>query len=189
MEKTLPIFHLRLAKDKMSIHLDCRVHEDNLDLLVEEVQKELIGLGVQEPPDLNELKETLKRTAAEGDDPNLKDFVLIQGYPPTPPVDSKIEWAGDFFNTGFVVNPVTGAIDYRRRAAQLSVAEGQMLAQVIPPKEGTPGRNALGKETRAPIPVAVTRQLSDKDPLLWCPLTPPKPIDVQVISADSALAQ
>ncbi len=150
MDKGLPVFHLRVTKDRMAVLIDCHVPSEDLTPLAEAISNELLAVGVPQPPDLKEIKSKLRRASYKS--PHLQDLVLLEGRAPMPPVDSRIEWAGDFFSTGFVVDEVTGAIDYRRRRAQVSVAENQLLARVIPPKDGQDGYNVLGKELLAVKP-------------------------------------
>lgn len=79
----------------------------------------------------------------------MKDVLIVAGKRPVPPRDGKIEWAGDFFVTGFDVDPLTGRVDYRRRQARTGVTADQLLGRLTLPRDGEPGMDVLGN--RLPV--------------------------------------
>ncbi len=101
--------YLRKAEDDKTVLLDCDVSTDGLEELVADIGKELEALGIEDPPDQNQLKEQFISAAKK--DPHLVDLVLIQGEPLVPPRDGKVEWEGDLFKTTIVKDPSTGKID------------------------------------------------------------------------------
>ena len=139
-------FYLRVTDDKMSVLLDCQVPQDDLDTLLTRLEVELISLDITDSPQRAELEQTLRAAIENGS--RLKNELLMAGKDPKPPVVGKIEWAHDFFESGFAVDEETGAIDYRQRREKLSVEEGQLLARVTHPIEGQPGTDVYGK----PVP-------------------------------------
>ena len=144
------VFKVRISKDKMAVFLDAVLPKGDPTPMAEAIHEELLVLGIPEPPSVDLIKAMLYRAAERS--AQAKRLVIMKGTPSEPPVDGRIEWAGDFFNTGFVVDPITGTINYRQRAAQVSVAEGQLLAKVIPPKDGRDGVNVLGRVIPAAKP-------------------------------------
>ncbi len=56
-------FNLRLAEDGKTVLLDCVVSTGGLEELVADIGKELEALGIEDPPDQNQLKEQLSSAA------------------------------------------------------------------------------------------------------------------------------
>ena len=139
-------FHLRITDDGTALLLDCDVTSTNIDMLVERIESKCSELGIAEPPSREQLEERL-RLAAQSDAP-LKDEMLVEGQPPTPPKDGVLTWAGDFFSSDFMIDQETGAVDYRQRAGHRAVEDGQLLAHLTYPEKGRPGLDVFGK----PIP-------------------------------------
>ncbi len=156
MEEAQKEFHLRVTEDGMAVLLDGDIITDELDALVVAIGNELKALEIKKPPGQKQLKELLHRAAKEN--PHIVGLVLIKGKPPVPPQDGRIEWLGDFFNTGFVEDKKTGKVDYRQRAAHESVTKGTSLARQIPAREGKDGQNVYGK----PIPAEKPKEYFPK---------------------------
>ena len=151
MEEAQKEFNLRVTEDGMAVLLDCDITTDGLDSLLVAIGNELKSLDIKKPPDQKKLKEQLNRAAEEN--PHLVDFILIKGKPPVPPQHGQVFWAGDFFNTGFVIDNKTGRADYRQKAAHESVTKGTLLARQIPVQNGKDGENVFGKPTPAEKPI------------------------------------
>jgi hypothetical protein len=151
MEQAKKEFNLRVTEDGMAVLLDGDIITDELDPLVVALGNELKTLGIKDPPGQKQLKEQLHRAAKEN--PHLVDFVLIKGKPSVPPQHGRVDWADDFFSTGFVVDKKTGRADYRQKAAHESVTKGTLLARQIPVKEGKDGQNVYGKPIPAEKPM------------------------------------
>ena len=77
----------------------------------------------------------------------IEGAILYEGTPPVPPVHGHIEWQDDFFTTGFVADK-SGAIDFRKRTAKVTVEEGQHLATVSRPVSGKEGRDVFGNRVK-----------------------------------------
>lgn len=150
MDQPFQDFSLRVVNDGMAVVLDCAASHDEIDSLVDVVMDHLNKMKVKDPPDRERLREMLLDAIQEN--PSIKDLVVAKGKPAVAPEDGWIEWAGDFFNTGFVVDETTGAMDFRRPAAQLTVEEDQLLARLIPPKLGHDGINIFGETVSTDAP-------------------------------------
>jgi len=139
---------VRVSADNLSVLADCVVTEANVSQLVEALLSELGVLKIASPPDRDGLVKWVVGLVSE-QGPVLKNAVVVKGVAPVPPVDGQIEWAGNFFDSGFVIDESTGAIDYRRRAAQRSVQPGQLLAKIRLPVPGVDGQDVFGRRIRA----------------------------------------
>lgn len=137
-----PVPLLKVTEDGLAVLLNCDVTTDELDEIVTAIGNELKELGIKDPPDQKQLKKQLQ-LVAKGN-PHLVDFILIKGEPPVPPQPGRVEWDGDFFNTGFVADKKTGKVDYREKKAHESVFKDALLGHQIPAKEGKDGRDVFG---------------------------------------------
>ena len=155
-----PDLTLRVTGDRLALAVSCDLSgEQDILLLVRRIQRELVSQRI--PCDLSEdrLAAWLREAAGEGT--RIKDAELLRGQAAKPPLDGRIEWGGDFFAAGFVVDPETGAIDYRQHSAQRTVEEGQLLARMFPPQEGKDGRDVFGKRIRVRRPRTVRIRAGD----------------------------
>lgn len=154
MEKTgEAVAKVSVSDDKLSVLVTCTVTEENLESLVDFLGSQLESLKVASPLGRTALLAWVGKQV-DKDGPVLKNAVLLEGVAPVRPVDGGIEWAGSFFDEGFVVDETTGAIDYRRRAAQRAVQKGQLLARIKVPAPGADGQDVFGRRIRAPQPKA-----------------------------------
>jgi uncharacterized protein len=142
MEETQKEYNLQVSEDGTAVFLDCDLSTVEFDTLVGSISKELEELGVKDTPEQKQLKDQLRQIGPVI--PNLVDFVLIKVELPVPPTHGRVEWDGDFFNTGFVANKETGKVDYRENASNESVKKGALLGHQIPVKEGRDGLNVIG---------------------------------------------
>ncbi len=136
------------AKDAMAVVLTDPGGFLDPDALADEALDRLKAMNVALLPDRNALLEWLRDAlAASG---KLKGAIVAKGEPPTPGEDGRIEWARNFFDTDFAVDPATGAVNYRERQGDPAVEAGEFLARVIPPVEGKAGRDVFGKPITPP---------------------------------------
>jgi len=133
-----------VSDDKMGVYLTGTVPEDDPASLVAEIREQFNELGIP-TAFTDERLVSLLRDAAQRKNP-VKDLPLLKGIPPEAGKDGYIEWAADFFNPGFAVDPDTGNIDYRKRAAQVEVEADQLLATIVPPEPGKAGVNVMGEK-------------------------------------------
>ncbi len=138
--------------DGMQMLLDGVVPPNGLELFNKEMLRRLGQLKISDPALLEEATRSLAAAAAENHE--LSSVVLFSGQASTPSKDGEVDWADDFFNTGFAVDPETGNIDYRKRAAKRSVEDGQLLGKVLPPVPGKPGKDVLGHVVPARKPAS-----------------------------------
>lgn len=140
---------LEISSDKLEVLVKCDFSAELLGTEVEtalkdEIRASLNELGVSSAASDIDLTGWLHgvvkgERATEG-------WVLFRGTPATPPVDGRIEWAGNFFEKGFKVDEATGKTDYRSPLAETAVSEGKLLAELVPPQKGEPGIDVFGKK-------------------------------------------
>ncbi len=140
------LFEVRISEDQLQVVLNCVWDGEQTEALLRRVQSEIDHLGLSRMADRADIERRVLEATERSHD--LSEVVLMEGMPPIQPVDGTVEWASDFFSTGFAVDPESGAIDYRRRQAQPEVSAGQLLARTIPPHEGRPGCDVFGKPIR-----------------------------------------
>ncbi len=140
-----------LSDDRMTLNLRGPVSTDPLAPLLARVDTELAAMNASQHR-RQTVRERLTELSARL--PVLEDMVLLKGTAPEPPIDGRIEWLGNFFARGFVEDKEKGTVDYRRKAAESSVNEGQRLARLIPPKPGVDGLDAIGRVIAAAKPQA-----------------------------------
>ena len=145
-----PELDIQVADDRLAVVVDFATPSDeSVDLFVKRIQRELVTLGVSSIPGAADIETWVRTVVSESPETGyVKDAVLLRGQPPTEPINGQIIWTASFFDPGFVVDETTGAINYRQHAAQRSVAEGQKLAEVIPPVEGKDGVDVFGRRIR-----------------------------------------
>ncbi len=148
---TEPPFTLRLAENRMALYFTGVVLPESKDQLMSQVSGELIRLGLGGGSQLVQASRRLDEALANGQS-DLHDYILLQGAPPLPPKEASLEWAANFFESGYVVDPSTGLADYRRRLGRLSVAEGEHLATLIPAEAGVDGQDLMGHSVPAARP-------------------------------------
>jgi len=139
-------FRLRVSNDKMAVLLDCNTGGKDICALAEMIVAKLLSYGVQRPPAADWVASWLLELTRES--PLLEGAVVMEGMPPIPPVDGRIEWTGDYFNQGFVWDELTDRVDFRSHAGQRNVKEGQLLATLIKPRVGESGHDVFGKPVR-----------------------------------------
>jgi uncharacterized protein (DUF342 family) len=140
---------IRMSDDQMTVFVSCTAPEDGWNVMLAHIDAAVSKMGVSPGPKRDELEELLQSAAGESDSGDLVDVPVLRGIIPTDPVHGKIVWAADFFNPTFGIDEETGNIDYRQRAAQGSVEEGQLLATIVPPVPGKSGLNLLGEVVAA----------------------------------------
>jgi uncharacterized protein len=136
-------YNLRVTEDRLAVLLDCTIKEDGLESMALRVHLDLEPLELSPSPSLDGVSALL--AAASGSGPCITSLVLAKGKASIPPVDGRIEWLGEFFTPGFVVDEGTGAVDYREHVAERSVATGQPLARLVPHVPGENGVDVFGK--------------------------------------------
>jgi len=97
--------------------------------------------------------------------------LVAEGQPAIHGTDAQIELLVDLPEAGRPQEKESGRVDYRNLGLVINVSAGQSLARKIPPTQGTPGFNVLGRPLPAhngrdvPLPTGHGTQLSEADPL------------------------
>jgi len=145
-----PVFGVRLSGDKLTLHVSAADPHADLDGTAARIARELppLELAVEVGEDL--LRDLLAKACQPGQ--HLVDHPLLSGDPPVPPRDGEIQWQGDFFATGFVCDEENDRVDYWERAERRAVTLGQLIAVLLLPLEGKPGRTLQGNEIPVPKP-------------------------------------
>lgn len=147
-------FRITLSADRLAVLFEGVVAEDRREELVDAVTGELGTLGVDAIPEKDELWQIL--AAAPRDEAGrVSEAVLLRGTPAVPSKNGRIEWARDFFSSGFTIDEKTGIMNYRERTGEPSVEVDELLARIHPPEEGQDGRDVLGNRIPAAKPKPV----------------------------------
>jgi len=138
-----PAVSVTVSDDRMTVRAHGESSEGPVDAVIAVICEQTRELGTTLSVDDVALHRKVSDALSAEDD--AWDVVVLQGTPPKPPVDERLDWKRDFFATGFKVDPVTGRIDYRERAACQSVETGEVLVEIIPGEPGEPGLDVFGK--------------------------------------------
>ncbi len=141
---------LRVSKDMMRVLVDCSLDGKDFEEIAGVIVSKLRSFGIAKPPTHNVVVQWLCDQARMGG--VLEGAVLVEGVPLVPPVDGVIDWAGDFFNQGFVLDESSDRVDFRNHAGQRNVKREQLLATIVAPQKGKNGRDVRGQIIRARKP-------------------------------------
>lgn len=146
-------YRLTVREDKMAVLLDHPDPAADLHATVDQILHTIVQLELEDAPDGPVLHELLDAVATEGEP--LTGFTIMNGTPPRPPIDGKLEWARDFFTEGWAIDEDTGTIDFWERLERCAVHQGEPLLKLIHPAEGEPGKNVFGAEIAPAKPAKV----------------------------------
>jgi len=132
---------LHVTRDRMAVLLNSPNIPSDFDEFIDWVREELAAREVM-PHLLEKIPDRIREAVAEDD--AFHGVAIVEGTPPGPPIDGYIEWAKDFFKAGFVVDEQTGALNYRKPAAERNVVCDQLLATVHPAQPGEDGIDVFG---------------------------------------------
>ncbi len=132
-----PEIQVLVDRDRMSASLQIIKPKGSRPLAFEEVLEKIHSAGVVQGIDMESVKRAYDRpgtpvTAARGDSP-------VNGS------DAVIKYAYDMNNKGRPVELEDGRVDFKDLNLFTVVAEGDLLAEKIPPTQGTPGVDVLGQ--------------------------------------------
>lgn len=144
-------FQIIVSEDRMQVHAQGAPWDQDPASLADQLHRALTEFRIRPVPDPEQLEALLRDATRDGE--VCDRLLLVEGKPPVPPVDASLVWDGDFFSPGFAVDPETGRIDYRRRAAQPMVEAGRLLATLTPARAGVDGADVFGRRIRAERPV------------------------------------
>ena len=138
-----PTFDVRISRDQVTVVLDCPDPLADAAATAALIVGRFEELKLPEYPDQDLVLEILQAVATPG--AHLRDQPLIMGEHPVPPIDGRLEWARDFFATGWAEDAETGAVNHWEKLERRSVAADELIARIQPPVPGTPGLNVYGK--------------------------------------------
>ncbi len=141
---------LNVSADRMEVMLSCKNESLSMESLIKEIQIGLKQMKIIAKPDVTKIKEAIAKSKESGED--VTDLVIATGIRPVEPRDATMEWMGDYFNTGFHVDPVTKKIDFHQRAGDPNVEKGQLLVKIEPAVPGQDGRDVYGRAMIMPKP-------------------------------------
>lgn len=132
-----------VSKDQLRVlgtlyHRDCL----GMPITLERVQQLLTKMGVVAPLNEMNVRNALLRAAETGG--AVADVELARGVAPRDGTDGCLEL---LFDTAEMVGTVdaSGAIDYKARGSVPVVCEGDPVAMLYPPTEGTEGKDVFGE--------------------------------------------
>nr|MBN2278477.1 DUF342 domain-containing protein [candidate division Zixibacteria bacterium] len=140
----LPAMEIKIADDKMTVFMSCpSAYVDNSSIY-DEIVAAFKQAGIPRIPNLEQIQQSLKQIPETSE--YIQDWPLLKGIPPVESVDGRLEWQGDYFHTGYQIDPVTNRIDFRQRAGNPNVEKGQLLVRVVRACPGKDGYDALGNK-------------------------------------------
>lgn len=154
---------LRVTSDRMRVLFEGTIPSGQYLAIADVIYKRLVELKILDPPPLEKIAESLE--SAYDEDPDGDEVMLVDGEEPVQPVDGRIVWAADFFNDGYSLDEEKDIIDYHEPAAQLSILQDDLLAQLIPFEKGKDGFDVFGK--RIPVRSAVQPRIRAGDNVLF----------------------
>lgn len=152
-ESTASRFSLRVTEDKMAVLLSCLANDAKDEAFFDEILARLKEMKVAIKPDGEEVGRAINKAKETGED--IVDLPIIKGTPPLLPEDGRLEWTGEYFKQGYYIDPETKRIDFRQKAGDPSVENGQLLVKVYKARKGKDGRNVFGKKIIVPRPKEV----------------------------------
>jgi uncharacterized protein (DUF342 family) len=128
---------VRVDRDRMAAALEIVKPKGSRPLTLEEVQEKIHASGVVQGIDMEAVKRAFDRpgtpvTCARGD-------VAVNG------TDAVIKYAHDVNIKGRPVELADGRVDFKDLNLFTVVSENELLAEKIPPTQGTPGVDVLGQ--------------------------------------------
>jgi hypothetical protein len=145
-EETVPV-EVSVTQDGLQVQVDAFAPDQHPQTVAELIHSQIEPLGLSVSFTLDELTNWVDE--ARNKQGIIKSQVLVHGVAPLPSADGTIDWADDFFNQGFYVDPETERVDYRQRRGRTSVESGELLATLVRGTKGKDGTDVFGK----PIPV------------------------------------
>jgi hypothetical protein len=141
---------LLVSEDKLQLTVSINSPLADLQAVANEILAEAKRLKITAPLSREYLIKWIEKSKDENG--LISDCPLVEGTAPEPPVDAIVEWADDFFSSGFKVDPKTGAVDYRQKTGRSSVEKGELLATIIDGKPGKNGKSLFGEAIQVAKP-------------------------------------
>jgi uncharacterized protein (DUF342 family) len=140
-------FSLRATDDKLAVRLTCQSDAVLSSSFAEELKTRLRQMGLTAFYEEEILSGLRAHVEAGGE---VVDYPIIQGVPPTPPKDGRLEWTDDYFAPGYYIDPITKRIDFHQKVEKRSVQKDQLLVRIIPHEEGRDGQDIYGLPIKVP---------------------------------------
>jgi uncharacterized protein (DUF342 family) len=80
---------------------------------------------------------------------NARGIVVARGSPPIPGQDGKVDLAVELHQSKIGMPAGHGNIDFHERGSYTPIDKGQLIARIVPPTAGTPGKTVDGKNLLA----------------------------------------
>ena len=135
---------LHVSPDKLQVTVSAKVRRTKIDqdpaAIEQEIQRLIDEHNVTTPPDDGVLKTVVERLRRGMDTSNL---VIARGTPPVNGQDGMVQVS---FPSGPSIGEHRrdGSIDFRERDFLKSTQSGELLARIVPPTPGTPGKDVFG---------------------------------------------
>jgi len=133
----------KISENNMEVFLSCTGDFSKGDDLTDKILQHLKNKGITGKPNLTLIGKAIEEANESGN--AIEDLLIVEGRPPEPSVDAKIEWMGNYFDEGYYIDPETQRIDYKQKLEDRSVSEGNLLVKITPAKKGKDGRDVFGK--------------------------------------------
>lgn len=159
-EETLPTWEITISKDKLEVYLEVKVGKriNNIPIDIEptdylriETVKVTTPLTINPSDILTKLKERnivhgIDYTAINAACASEQDgiYLIAKGNPPTTGKNGSFQIFNDVEVKKQLKERVDGSVDFRETTEFPSVNFGQIIGEVIPPIEGTPGKDVTG---------------------------------------------
>lgn len=137
-----------ISSDGLRITVRGRFTVDTVDQDVQSIAEQLGKFHVCEEARQIDLTALVRQWAEQ--ESEFSTNLLYEGTPPGPATDGRLEWARDFFITGFEVDAERDTVDYRKRLDERSVRADELLCTITEAIDGAPGIDVFGKEIRGP---------------------------------------
>lgn len=141
---------LRVSNDRMSVVLTVTPELASQCDLIDAVRADLARLAISIPLEEEYLLNVANQVAASG--VSVADVEVCRGTTPVPPIEPRMEWAREFFASGYYVDPETKRIDYHRNASSPTVDEHEIIARFYPAQPGKDGCDVFGRSVPASKP-------------------------------------
>jgi len=132
-----PEIQVLVDRDRMSASLQIIKPKGSRQLTFEEVLEKIHAAGVVQGIDMDAVKRAYDRPGTP--------VTCARGSAPVNGTDATINFAFDMNKRGRPVELEDGRVDFKDLNLFTVVAEGDLLAEKIPPTQGTPGVDVLGQ--------------------------------------------
>ena len=134
---------IEISDNKMTAALFVVPPKGGKMVTFEKIMEELSAKGIKYGIDENKIREIVNNNIFN------TSIVIASGTPPVDGEDGKIQF---YFDTNRNLKPKLledGTVDYHNLGLVINVQKGQLLAEIIPPTNGTPGMTVTGKTVKA----------------------------------------